>query len=130
MTKRIISKAICVVVLITTSCKKENDAPKFSAIGYWTGKVYLYNAVLVNSSNGESKFYAGITNNDTATALLKLAGQFQSNENHFEAKYYVGNDDTAYLKTEMVQYEWMKGQYRTKNTPGVSFPFDFKKDDK
>lgn len=115
------------IILLLTSCKKENDTPKFSATGYWTGKVYLYNAVLVNSSNGESKLYAGITNNDTATALLKLAGQYQSNENHFEAKYYSGNDDTAYLKADNLQAVFMSGNVWTKNSPGASYPFEFKK---
>lgn len=115
------------IILLLASCKKENDTPKFSATGYWTGKVYLYNAVLVNSSNGESKFYAGITNNDTATALLKLAGQYQSNENHFEAKYYAGNDDTAYLKADNLQAVFMSGNFWTKNSPGASYPFEFKK---
>lgn len=115
------------IILLLTSCKKENDTPKFSATGYWTGKVYLYNAVLVNSSNGESKLYAGITNNDTATALLKLAGQYQSNENHFEAKYYAGNDDTAYLKADNLQAVFMSGNVWTKNSPGASYPFEFKK---
>lgn len=115
------------IILLLASCKKENDTPKFSATGYWTGKVYLYNAVLVNSSNGESKLYAGITNNDTATALLKLAGQYQSNENHFEAKYYAGNDDTAYLKADNLQAVFMSGNFWTKNSPGASYPFEFKK---
>ncbi|MBX2933406.1 MAG: hypothetical protein KF825_04120 [Ferruginibacter sp.] len=127
MKKRTITVTISLVVLLTTSCKKENDAPKFSATGYWTGKVYLYNAVLVNGSNGESKLYAGTTNNDTATALLKLYGQYQSNEKSFDAKYYAGNDDTAYLKADKMSAGLMSGYYRTKNTPGANFPFEFKK---
>ncbi|MGN6292763.1 MAG: hypothetical protein ACTHMV_08475 [Chitinophagaceae bacterium] len=114
-------------VLSMVACKKDNDTPKFSAKGFWTGKVYLYDAALLNRDNGTTRFYIGMTNSDTATALNIVEGVYSAGENIFEAAYPVGNDDTAYLKTDKTLAGLMSGSYRTKNVPGVSFPFEFKK---
>jgi len=112
---------------VLTSCKKEKEEPVFTAQGYWTGNVYFYNAVLSNSSNGTSRFYVGISGNDTAAAQLKLYGSYQSNANSFEAAFDAGYGDTAYLKADNISAQQMKGAYRITNTPGANLPFEFKK---
>lgn len=126
MTTKIIA-VFCTVILAAVACKKEKEEPMFTAEGYWTGNVYLYNAVLLNNSNGISRLYVGISGNDTAAAQLKLFGSYQSSGNSFEAAYDAGYGDTAYLKADDISALVMKGAYRITNTPGANLPFEFKK---
>lgn len=126
MTTKIIS-ITCFVILTAVACKKEKADTKFTAEGYWTGKLYTYNAAILNRSNGTSRLYSGILGEDTAGAQDKLDGKYISTGDSFVAAYPIGTNDTGFLKAYKIEPLLMSGGFSTTTLPGANFPFEFKK---
>lgn len=113
MTKKITAIAICIVMLIATACKKENDSRTFNAEGYWRGNAYLIHAAMLVKPGGTARIYFGITGTDTAHAVHKGTGPCTITGNSIKAYAVSSSNDTIFVETTLESNDQMTGYMYT-----------------
>jgi hypothetical protein len=124
MKKRSITISMCMAVLLTAACKKENDIPSFSPAGYWRGNAFIYHTAILNRADGTSRLYYVIPGTDTANALLKREGTYTVAGGSFRGIYFY--NDTIFLETYAASANLMSGLLISSLT-GEAIPYDLRK---
>ena len=119
--------AILIIVLLTgtTACDKKKDQPEAVTRGQWRGFVHIYNAILVNRTDGTSRLYLRVPFGDTAAAEGKYEGIYTYNGNIFSAQYFTGSD-SVYLASIHTSPGVITGTMTLQEAPGFSYYFELR----
>lgn len=126
MKKRSIAIILGMAVL-AVSCKKEKDeSPAFSAVGYWSGTVYVYSSVIVNNADGTTRLYLQVPNADTAATAIRLDGTYTVSGNDINAVYPAAGSPLQ-LKATRTSSNSIAGTLWNIDLPGAALPFELYK---
>jgi hypothetical protein len=119
--------AVMLAALILFSCKKDkDDAPGFSATGYWRGYFSLGSGTssigILNRENGTCRLYGMIGSIDTATASEKVNGTYTMTGNFYRGIFpYSPPGDTIFFETTNILSYSMSGVVTLGSTGSTYF---------
>lgn len=123
--KKGIFVAACMVIISATACKKENDPPPFSPVGYWKGNLYLYNIAVLNRPDGTTRLYMGVSGQDTSLTIIgKYESEYTMDRNIFKSRFAT-DVDTFYFEGNNISQAFISGVAR--GAQGTAVPFELHK---